>query len=994
MKTHHIIITVLLVVLTAPGCSREETASLPGGPLELVASVPYFDIETKAGEEFTDEVTAYPLAGTALAADPVLQSYAASGSYFFNIPGGADNIVFTTVEAAPITYTASMDFVNGSISVSAAEGQPVGRDLIFGWLQNYSAGQTQAATDLRRASARLNISLKAIYGVDTVSNLSSTFQSAEVTVSGMHTSAVLEYQTLKYSYSGEGNVAFPLNQDENGVYAARIMTLPSTGTTTPVLTLTLTTTDGSVRSYSSPLPSSISTNYSYNMNLLLSWDNASADFTLSDIQMNTVEMDGIPSQSFDLLRFSHKLLMFSQNEGHWEYLDILESRFGTWKADIPAEALEYFSFRNETNGIEATVENPDFYGEEGDHISVHTLQTNNTGGYIRFSIPFSISDGENTYTYYLDIIQSDGSTQSIEYRSDAYHYLSLNGQNITFISFDESGNADTLSDGTSGIWGNQEIGHYKICGEFITSLRLDNADLTAFTFNNCTMLNDLTTYSCTGDISSIDLSSAENLEKLDIDFNDTQITSIDLTHNTYLKNINIEINTLTELTLPPASDKLETLTLSNAGNLTELNASGHTGLRTLSLSSMNALTSLDLSDCTSLTQVSIPSGMTSLSSLQISGCTSLKKFDVWGEIPLESLDFSGCEFLDDIQLRYNPTITSITVPGARDISYLLIDGLSALTELNIAGSNVDYLNLHNCDGIQSINFNQQNIKRLRAHHCDALTGINLASNSTIRSLFLENNYKLDAVDLSHSCMDSLYIYDCNSVSSLNLDGCSYLTYLKLDNSNISAFNSVMTLSLPALEELQIINCPLSSLNVAEGNRLKKVSLSSNSSLKFINTDLNATSTLEELRIESCSQSSDGSIPRDSINLSGYSALRLVSIRNCYNYTYGASFEGCTSLTDLRLQYNYQLENLDLSGCTSLRTMDLYENNLGSAVLTSVLESLPGLSGTSGGQYCIRYNLPEDNNYSSIQTGIDSAADRGWTLSEEMLPDLDFSFNYN
>ena len=69
MKTHHIIITVLLVVLTAPGCSREETASLPGGPLELVASVPYFDIETKAGEEFTDEVTAYPLAGTALAAD-------------------------------------------------------------------------------------------------------------------------------------------------------------------------------------------------------------------------------------------------------------------------------------------------------------------------------------------------------------------------------------------------------------------------------------------------------------------------------------------------------------------------------------------------------------------------------------------------------------------------------------------------------------------------------------------------------------------------------------------------------------------------------------------------------------------------------------------------------------------------------------------------------------------------------------------------------------
>lgn len=924
MKTHHIIITVLLVVLTAPGCSREETASLPGGPLELVASVPYFDIETKAGEEFTDEVTAYPLAGTALAADPVLQSYAASGSYFFNIPGGADNIVFTTVEAAPITYTASMDFVNGSISVSAAEGQPVGRDLIFGWLQNYSAGQTQATTDLRRASARLNISLKAIYGVDTVSNLTSTFQSAEVSVSGMHTSAVLEYQTLKYSYSGEGNVAFPLNQDENGVYAARIMTLPSTGTTTPVLTLTLTTPDGSVRSYSSPLPSGISTNYSYNMNLLLSWDNASADFTLSDIQMNTVDMDGIPSQSFDLLRFSENLLTFRNEGGYLKSVEILESRFGTWTADIPAEALEYFSFRNETNDIEATAENPDFYGEEGDHISVHTLQTNNTGGYIRFSIPFSISDGENIYTYYLDIIQSDGSIQSIEYNTDSYHYLQVGGVNLTYIKFDNSGNPDTLSSGN----GYYEIGHYKICGEFITSLRLDNADLTTLTFNNCTMLDDLTTYSCTGDISSIDLSSAENLERLDIDFNDTQITSIDLTHNTSLKNINIEINTLTELTLPPASDKLETLTLSNAGNLTALNASGHIGLRTLSLSSMNALTSLTLNGCTSLSGLTLYDA-SNLETLDITNCTSLKKFYLSGENRVTSLDFTGCEFIDNIEIMNNSTLSSIILPDARDLSCLKINNLSALASLALSGSSIDCLDISNCSLLP-------------------LEGY-LDGSISLRSIRLNDRSDLTDLDISSTTLEELYLENCGS---------------------------------------------LTSLNVAEGNRLKKVSLNSNTSLKFLNTDLNAASTLEELRIESCSQSSDGSIPKDNIDLSGYSALRLVSIKYCYNYTYGASFEECTSLTDLRLQSNYQIENLNISGCTSLRTMDLYDNNLDSAALTSVLESLPDLNGTSGGQYCIRYNLPEDNNYSSIQTGIDSAADHGWTLSEEMLPDLDFSFNYN
>ncbi len=912
------------------GCSREEIKPLTGGTLKLTASVPYFDIETKAGEEFTDEVTAYPLAGTALAADPVLQSYAASGSYFFTIPGGTDNIVFTTVEAAPTAYTASMDFVNGSISVSAAEGQPVGRDLIFGWLQNYSAGQTQATTDLRRASARLNVNLKSIYGVDTVSDMTSTVRSAEVTISGMYTSAVMNYKDLSYQYSGDGSITFPLSPNETGTYFAMTMTLPTNPSASSVLTLTITSNDGTARSYSSPLPSGISTNYSYNMNLLLSWDNASADFTLSDIQMNTVDMDGIPNQNFDLLQFSDNNLTFRKERGYTHTTQILNSRLGTWTADIPAEAFEYFAFRNNTKGTEATADSPVLTGEEGDWVYIHTTQNNNTGGYLRYSIPFSVSDGESTYTYYLDIIQSDGSMQSIEYNTDSYHYVQVEGNNLTYIKFDNNGNPDTLSLGSSYYNGNYEVGRYKVCGDFITSLRLDDADLTTLTFNNCTMLDDLTTYSCTGDISSIDLSSAENLERLDIDFNDTQITSIDLTHNTSLKNINIEINTLTELTLPPASDKLETLTLYNSGKLTVLDASGHIGLQTLSLSnSISALTSLTLNGCTSLSELNLSYDAGKLETLDIANCTSLKKFVLNGENLVTSLDFTGCEFIDNIEIMNNSTLSSIILPDARDLSCLKINNLSALASLALSGSSIDCLDISNCSLLP-------------------LEGY-LDGSISLRSIRLNDRSDLTDLDISSTTLEELYLENCSS---------------------------------------------LTSLNVAEGNRLKKVSLNSNTSLKFLNTDLNAASTLEELRIESCSQSSDGSIPRDSIDLSGYSALRLVSIKYCYNYTYCASFEGCTSLTDLRLQSNYQLENLNLSRCTSLRTMDLYDNNLDSAALTSVLESLPNLNGTSGGQYCIRYNLPEDNNYSSIQTGIDSAADRGWTLSEEMLPDLDFSFNYN
>ena len=1102
MKKSFLYISLSLLTAALAGCSREETRPLTGGTLELTASVPYFDIETKAGGEFTDNITAYPLAGTALAADPVIQDYAAGGSYFFTIPAGTDNIVFSTVEAAPTAYTAAMDYVNGTISVSAAEGQPVGRDLIFGWLQSYTPGQTQASTDLRRASARLNVSLKSIYGVDTVSDLTSTIQSAEVAISGMHTSAVLNYKDLSYQYSGEGSVTFPLSPNEDSVYSAMIMTLPSVQSASAVLTLTVTSSDGTVRSYSSPLPSAISTNYSYSMNLMLSWDNTTSEFTLSDIQMSTTEMDGIPNQSFDLLKFSANSLTFRKESGSGSYVRITDSRLGTWTAEIPAEAFQHFAFRNNTNGTEATADSPVLTGEEGDELYIRTIEDNNTGGYLRYSIPFSVSDGDSTYTYCLDIIQSDGSMQSIEYTSEAYHYVSVSGENISYILFDDSGNADTLINGSSGISGNYSIGHYRICGEFITKLRIDDADLTSLIFNNCTMLNDLTTYRCSGDLSSIDLSSAENLEELDIDFNDTQITSIDLTHNPSLKNINIEINTLTELTLPPASENLEILSLSNAGNLTALNASGHTGLRELNLwNSMSALTSLDLSNCSSLTQISINSNMTNLSALSISGCTSLKKFDVWGEIPLESLDFTGCEFLDDIQLRYNPTIASITLPDARDLSYMLLDGLEALTELNTAGSNIDYLNLHNCDALQSLNLGQQSIRRLRVHSCDALTGLNMANNTSIRSLTSDANSSLAAIDLSSSSLDSLSITSCRTLSNLVLDGCSGLTYLYINNHStpsissdipqISGLTGLQTLHLsyatvsnldlkamtslkdvdirycnslgtvdcsgltnlshfylentpasvlltnctgidslyvrdcenlnidgasslkylrlveinseafsefnlnaPNIEELQIDDCDnLARLNVAEGNKLKKVYLNRNFSLKFKQTELNASSTLEELKIEFCSTNHNESIPRDSIDLSGYSALKFADIYNCNSYTYEASFEGCTSLTDLRLRNCSPLEHLTLTGCSALHSLGIPNNNLGSEELAAILDILPDRTGSANCLYYISGN-PGSNDLSLIQTNIDNAKARGWYQSDNQLEELEFTFDFD
>ncbi|HIR61971.1 MAG TPA: hypothetical protein IAC94_00400 [Candidatus Coprenecus avistercoris] len=1088
--------TAYILILSAliSGCSREETASLTGGTLELTVSAPYFDIETKSGEaEFTDDITAYLLTGTAQAADPVPQDYAAGSSYFFTLPSGGDNIVFTTVEAVPAAYTASMDFANGTIAVTAAEGQPVGRDLLFGWLPEYSAGQTQASIDLRRASSRLNVSLQAIYGVDTVSDLSSTIQSAEVSISGLYTSALLNYKDLSCQYSGEGSIAFPLPMDGNGMYSTRVMTLPGISSATSTLILSLTMQDGTVRSYSSQLPSVINPNYSYNMNLLLSWDNSTADFTLSDISMSTVEMDGIPDQSFDLLTFSENLLTFRQEGGYGRTVSVIESRLGTWTAEIPTEALEHFYFRSEPNGTEATVDSPVLTGEEGDGLYIQSL-TNNTGNRLQYSIPFSVSDGDSTYTYYLDIIQSDGSTQSIEYTSDSYHYINVSGENLTYIKFNDSGEPDTLTNGY--VNGHYEIGHYMVSGELITRLSMNDANFRSLSFSNCTTLEELTTYNCYGDISSLDLSFAEGLENLHIDFNDTDITTLDLSGNTNLKTINLDINTLSELTLPPGSGKLESLYLYNTNSLHALDASGHTGLRELSLS--GTFKSLNFNGCSALTELNLQGSVCdSLSELNISGCTSLRKFYLYGEAPLDSLDFTGCEFIDNIEIMYNPTIASILIPDARDLSYLRIDGFSSLAELSLAGSSIDYLNLYNCDAIENLDLSQLDITRLNVYHCDALTGINLASNPSLRYFSSRGNNLLATMNLSGTtALDSLDISWCGTLSVLNLDGCTGLSYLNFEvsgtdnsglpevdgltglktlhlnsartsgldlkamtslkdvqlrscsslgtvdcsgltglthfyNSNSASsillmgctgldslsieggsrltaidlegagsikylrlyniINSGFTdlnLTLPYLEELVIQNFSnLKSLQVAEGNMLKKVYLRDNGDLKFANTHLNAASTLEELQIVNCAHASDQNIPRDSLNLSGYNVLRLASITDCYNYIYGASFEGCSALTDLRLTNNTPLEHLNITGCTALNSIDLRHNQLDSEELKKMLESLPDRSGSSN-----LYSITGD--LSLIQTEVDNAQAKGWFRTEENLPDLEFSFDLN
>ena len=200
--------------------------------------------------------------------------------------------------------------------------------------------------------------------------------------------------------------------------------------------------------------------------------------------------------------------------------------------------------------------------------------------------------------------------------------------------------------------------------------------------------------------------------------NGANITAIDVSHNTQLKELscysnslsNLDVSNNTQLTyLDCSSNPLSSLDVSKNTQLTELYCWG------------NNLSSLDLSTNTQLTELYCYENK--LNSLDVSGCTQLDILNCYDN-KLSSLDVSGCTQLTELRCSKNR------------LSKLDISKNTQLTYLNCSGNNLSNLDLSQNTQLTELYCGSNNLSSLDVSGCTQLSTL----------LCCDNNFTTAALD--------------------------------------------------------------------------------------------------------------------------------------------------------------------------------------------------------------------------------------------------------
>ncbi|RRD56176.1 leucine-rich repeat domain-containing protein, partial [Tannerella forsythia] len=253
------------------------------------------------------------------------------------------------------------------------------------------------------------------------------------------------------------------------------------------------------------------------------------------------------------------------------------------------------------------------------------------------------------------------------------------------------------------------------------------------TKTNQTFTSDGTTMTVYGDIISFDCAT-----------NETNLTAIDLVHNTLLKELFCYRNALTVLDVTSCT-QLKILQCS-ANRLTTLDVSTCTQLESLGCGK-NQLTSLNISGCGQLSELRVSENL--LSRLDISTCTRLK--ELWcTNNQFTTLDVSACTQLKELYCNSN-LLTDIDLRACNQLKKFACFN-NQLTSLDVSVCN--HLEVLGCDNNQ-------------------LTSLDVSANTQLKSLYCAGN-RLSDLDISSNPQLTELRYDNNtlSISSLNRIYCS------------------------------------------------------------------------------------------------------------------------------------------------------------------------------------------------------------------------------
>lgn len=406
-----------------------------------------------------------------------------------------------------------------------------------------------------------------------------------------------------------------------------------------------------------------------------------------------------------------------------------------------------------------------------------------------------------------------------------------------------------------------------------------------------------------------------------------------------------------------------------------------------SLTGVSYFSKLTYLDCSSNSLTSLPSLPSTLQTLNCSNnkitsfnnlqnCSSLKTLNCsnnqissTSNLPtnIETLNCSSNKF------------STLGLNNRSSLKSLIASNNTSMTTLNCYSNALTSLDVSGCSSLTNLDCKSNQLTSLGTLPTSLQT-LNCSSNKLSGTMTFSNRSALKSLNISYNTsLTTLYCYS-DALTTLNVTGCSALAYLDCHSNQITSLGS-----LP--NSLQEINCSSNklsgSLSLTGRSALKTLNIGSNPNLTSLDCYSNALTTLYVTNCSALATLNCYSNSLTSLDMSGCSSLTLLDCKNnkltslsnvptslqtldCSNNKFGGSFSltAHNSLKTLNISnnsitilncYSNALTTLNLSGCSSLTSLDCRNNQLTAlSNLPTTLQSLYCSNNKLSGTFELRW----------------------------------------
>ena len=490
-------------------------------------------------------------------------------------------------------------------------------------------------------------------------------------------------------------------------------------------------------------------------------------------------------------------------------------------------------------------------------------------------------------------------------------------------------------------------GSVSITGVRESALTDGSSKYYTLTSQTITIRGDVTELYCGVDwnnnqLTSLDVSDCTSLTKLGCSNN--YLTSLDVSGCSQLNYLNCSENLIKEEAMSQLVASLPTCkgasgtfvvvsgSLDEGNYCSKANVASARAKNWISLKYRRAMASVPYEGEDSNLQVG--SGVITMTTSKAVGSTITLAIKADGGVTIEG---AKTPLQPDGHIAYY-TLTSQTVTIRGDVTeldcsanynYLTsleASGCTALTTLDCSRSELTSLNVSGCTALTTLDCSRSELTSLNVSGCTALTTLD-CSNNPLTSINLSGCESLKSFSWTDGKLTSLDVSGCTALTELNCRG-NQLTSLDMSKNTAltklycggNQLTSLVLSGCTALKQLYCTSNKLTHLNVSGCTALTKLDCKDN---QLASLDVSGCTALTELQ---CSNN-----PLTSINLSGCQSLKSFSWPD--GKLTHLNVSGCTVLTGLNCSSN-QLTTLDVSGCTALTTLYCGSNRLTSLDVSS------------------------------------------------------------